>query len=679
MKPKGKSDRGPSKTPIDVWREFIHAELKQNSKVGRAFEKAGFAGLENKTLTLYFEDDAAAKAARGKIEPLKQKLPAALRPCERVDCKVGKVPAVTPAIPTQSNHPQKQGKTPVGNPLQALNFAEFGDDGKGNELSQSVLSAAVQAEKNCGSLYTKLCQRTELLAGGDKNTLRVSFSWRLRVGGTRGFRELLLPVFHPVFGVPYIPSSSLKGAARAWARQNGESKSEISKILGILEGKIAQAAKVEFLDAFPTKDCLSVDVATPQWHWQNGNVTYKPEPHPLLSLEQPQFLIGLRPTKSKHSIYIPIVQEWLENALKAGIGSRVSSGYGRTLGQSSTFFYSQSYNFELWTQGMYGVEPPSKQNGWKGNAEFRPTAIRGILRYWFRAVALSLYEPALCQTLEDAIFGKLGQQGKVLISSIHNPSSRTVSPYRYDGKICLEASENKYLNLISQLLLLASHLGGIGRGSRRPLHLLDVDGRKYMRGCHWIVDAEEIPLEYNQTTWRQLFTQVKNSFKVVQAPTTDCSSDPGSSGKRKQDVLDANAQVWLIKSPNQISPNKVSNWDEEGIQNNVRGKVLSLFYSDNHFKGERKYKENGVEYRVGNPKVGGALETPSFVWIKSVFPHSGDPYQVVTIFGVNQSDRLDFAKELYKLAKTNPSEAILVFGTMPTENNPNRPNHPNRR
>ncbi|WP_200892607.1 RAMP superfamily CRISPR-associated protein [Aliterella atlantica] len=28
----------------------------------------------------------------------------------------------------------------------------------------------------------------------------------------RGFRELLLPVFYPVYGVPYIPSSSLKGA-----------------------------------------------------------------------------------------------------------------------------------------------------------------------------------------------------------------------------------------------------------------------------------------------------------------------------------------------------------------------------------------------------------------------------------------------------------------------------------
>jgi len=668
---KSRGDRGSSKTPADAWREFIQTELKQNSKVGKAFEKAGFAGLENKTLSLYFEDDGAAKVARGQIEPLKKKLPPALRPCDRVNCKVGKVSAVTSAPAPQPNRPQKQGKPRVGNPLQSLNFAEFGYDGKGNELSQPVLSAAVQAEKSCGSVYTKLCQRTELLAGTE-NTLRVSFSWRLRVGGTRGFRELLLPVFHPVFGVPYIPASSLKGAARAWARQNGESKSEISKILGILEGKTAQAAKVEFLDAFPTKECLSVDVATPQWHWKNGNVAYKPEPHPLLSMEQPQFLIGLRPTKPENAKYIPVVKKWLENALKSGIGSRVSSGYGRALGQSSTFPNSKNYRFELWTQGMYGSEPPSQQNHWQGKTEFRPTAIRGILRYWFRAIALSLYEPSVCQALEDTIFGKLSQQGKVSISVVYNPSTQK-DPYLYTGIIYLEAAEKKYLDLLDKLLILASHLGGVGRGSRRPLHLLDVDGRKYMRGCHWTVDTEAVPLDYDPEAWKQLFTQIKASFTAVQSLTTSRNSSPDSPGRRQQDVLDANAQVWFLKSADQISPDKVTDWQKDGLKDNVRGKALCLFYSDDRFKGERKI--NGTEQRVGNPKVGGALETPSFVWIKSIFPRDSEPYQIVIIFGVDQSDRLTFAKELDKLAKKKPSEAILVFGTMPTGNSPqsNRP------
>ena len=672
MKPR--VDRNPSNSPADVWKDLIHGELKTASKLGKAFEKASFAGFENKVLTLYLEDEGLAKAAKGQIERLKKKLPSGLQPCDRVQINIGRVSQVSPI----SQEPSKKkvivtgfGKTSRGStPLQTLYWKHL--DIHDQESAKPLLEAATKVETHCRTIYDRLKQRTESLVIESGVAFPVSFSWRLRVGGTRGFMELLLPVFHPVFGVPYIPASSLKGAARAWARQDGESKSELSKILGILDGKVAQAAKVEFLDAFPTRECLSVDVATPQWHWKNGNVAYQPVPHPLLSMEQPQFLIGLRPTKPENAKYIPIVKEWLENALKSGIGSRVSSGYGRALGQSSTFPNSKNYSFELWTQGMYGSEPPSKQNYWQGKAEFRPTAIRGILRYWFRAVTLSLYEPSVCQTLEDTIFGKLSQQGKVSISVVYNPSTRE-NPHRYTGRICLEAAEKKYLDLLDKLLILASHLGGVGRGSRRPLHLLDVDGRKYMRGCHWTVDTEAIPLNYASEAWKQLFAQIKASFAAVQSPTTSRNSSPGSPGRRQQDVLDANAQVWLLKSASQISPDKITDWQRDGLKDDVRGKALSLFYGDDRFKGERKI--NGTEQRVGNPKVGGALETPSFVWIKSIFPSIGDPYQIVTIFGVDHDDRLTFAKELDKLAKKKTSEAILVFGTMPNEKSPqsNRP------
>ena len=660
MKSSGKGDRGSSKTPSDAWHEFIQAELKQNSKVGRAFEKAGFAGLEKKILTFYFEDNASAKTAKGQIEPLKNKLPSVLRPCDHVDCKVGKLPVAPQITSSLPSNLQKQRTAKVGNPLQSLNFAEFGDDGKGNELSQPVLAAAVQAEKSCSPIYTKLCQRTELLADGENNTIRVSFNWRLRVGGTRGFRELLLPVFHPVFGVPYIPASSLKGAARAWARQSEESQSEVNKILGILDGKVAQAAKVEFLDAFPTKECLSVDVATPQWHWQNGNVAYKPEPHPLLSMEQPQFLIGLRPTRPENAKYVPIVKEWLENALKSGIGSRVSSGYGRALGQAATFPYSQSYDFELWTQGVYGSDSQK--------VEFRPTAIRGILRYWFRAFALSLYQPESCKELEEEIFGKLGKQGKSSITTLFNDSGKK-APYRYNGKIYLEAKKQKYLDLISQVLILAAHLGGFGRGSRRPLHLLN----RRMRGCHWTIDGDHLPLAYDHNEWQRLFQSLRSTFQAVQSPINPHTSSPGNPGKgnRWQDTLDSNAQVWLLRSSNQLDPDKVTDWQAHGTQPNVLGSALSLLYSNIKFKGENQQGQ-------GNKYVGGAFGTPSFVWIKSIFPSDSEPYQVVTIFGVDQDDRSTFAQELEKLARKKPSEAILVLGQMPDGNRP-RPNQPTPR
>ena len=53
----------------------------------------------------------------------------------------------------------------------------------------------------------------------------------------------------------------------------------------------------------------------------------------------------------------------------------------------------------------------------------------------------------------------------------------------HKGTIVLEAKEKKYLTLMEKVLQLASHLGGVGRGSRRPLHWNDP--YPGLRGCHW--------------------------------------------------------------------------------------------------------------------------------------------------------------------------------------------------
>ena len=426
-----------SRNPADIWQDFIAAEQKSNSKLGKLFASASYGGYDNSVLTLFFADEANCKAAKGQIQPLKDKLKSRLLLCDRVDFRIGT--AAPPPSPSNQKLDAKPPKTPrnMGNPLQALNFAEFGRDKQGKPLAQPVLEAAANAEKDCSYLYEKLNQRTLDLAGGESNTFKISFSWRMRVGGTRSFAELLLPALHPVFGIPYIPASSLKGAALAWAERHHSNKGEIQELLGMLEGKIAKAAKIEFLDAFPTKPCLSVDVATPQWHWENPEqkVIYNPEPHSLLTLEQPQFLIGFCPTGTQYADQVEVVKKWLENALKTGgIGSRVSGGYGRTVSQEAQLGQSKSFDFELWTQGMYGSNPPTKDNKYQGNPEFRPTAIRGILRYWFRAVALGLYDAATCVTLEELLFGMLGQQGKISVSTRINPSQRK-DPYYIPEKL----------------------------------------------------------------------------------------------------------------------------------------------------------------------------------------------------------------------------------------------------
>lgn len=642
--------------PADSWQEFIAAEQKSNSKLGKTFAVATYGGYENRALTLYFPDETARKAAQGQIEPLKNKLKSRLV-CDRINFRTGS--GTPPSPPPTGKQLKTLSSKPAStrNPLQALTFTECGRDRQGKELTQPVLQAAAEAESHCTDTYSRLNQRTKQLVGDAGEAFTVSFDWRMRVGGTRGFCELLLPTLHPVFGIPYIPASSLKGAAKAWAKQHHPDKSQIQELLGMLEGRTAKAAKIEFLDAFPTKPCLSVDVATPQWHWKNQNqeVVYNPEPHPLLNLEQPQILIGLRPVAPKYANDVKLVRQWLENALHtSGLGSRVSGGYGRTLNQEPHLPYSRSFNFELWTQGMYGSNPPAKENKYQGTLEFRPTAIRGILRYWFRAVALGMYDAATCLMLEELLFGKLGQQGKIAISTRTNPP-KYQDPYFYAGKVILEATEEKYLKVIERSLILASHLGGMGRGSRRPLHLLN--GR--MRGCHWIVEEESLPLAYDEQQWRSFFQSVNTTFNAVQSSTQTYTSSPGIPKQRQQDVLDKNAQVWLLKTPDLVKPEQVKTWQSEGDSLKVRGSALNLLYSDPRFK--------GVSGAKGNAYVGGELGTPSFVWIKSNFPAVGSPYQVITIFGVDYSDRLDLAKELKKQG------AILVYGQMPSGQQPPRP------
>lgn len=619
------------KSEADIWRDFVQTEVKSKSKLGKILESSQYGGYNKTELTIYFPDDNSRKAAQGQTEAIKKKLREQYRLlCDRINFNSGSTTStiVKNTAVSRANSTSVLRAPKNHNPLQALYWVE--PNLPENDASQrmSILRETVAAEQGCNQIYTKLYQRTLQLADGKENTVSVSFNWRMRVGGTRGFRELLLPVLHPIFGIPYIPASTLKGAAKAWARKN-DAPARVQELLGMLNGRNAKAAKIEFLDAFPTEHCLSIDVATPQWAWKDNKVMmYGPVPHPLLSLEQPQFLIGLRPTSRQNSDCqddLKTVKSWLENALNSGIGSRVSSGYGKALGTIPIINTRKSYDFELWTQGMYGSNPQIP--------EFRPSAVRGILRYWFRAVALGLYDVPNCQKLEEEIFGNLGKQGKISLSTKVNPSDKK-DPCFYAGKIYLEATEIKYLNLAEKLLFLAVQLGGVGRGSRRPLHLLD----HRMRGCHWEIVGKDLPLHYDGEQWSKFFTELNQVFQAIKTPIGSYAVSPGRPGAKQQDVLDKNAQIWLLKSPSQIHPEKV-NWQTDGSSSKVRGAGLELLYSDTRFKGKGKGQ--------GNPNVGGELGTPSFVWIKSIF--TGNlPYQVITIFGSDYPDRKEFAKELKK-------------------------------
>ncbi|NJL02750.1 MAG: type III-B CRISPR module RAMP protein Cmr6, partial [Spirulinaceae cyanobacterium SM2_1_0] len=166
----------------------------------------------------------------------------------------------------------------------------------------------------------KLTDRTKKLAAVH---FQVKCPWRIRVGGTKGPESILLPAFDAL-GMPYIPSSTLRGVARSQAVwkilqnneewqslknapdndrnreqakklwQNTQSHPDIAKYFGHLEAedKKDRAAKIVFLDAYPLpgRHGLAMDIANNIWNWQGGAdelPSYSPNPNPFLSLQEP--------------------------------------------------------------------------------------------------------------------------------------------------------------------------------------------------------------------------------------------------------------------------------------------------------------------------------------------------------------------------------------------------------
>jgi CRISPR-associated protein Cmr6 len=534
-------------------------------------------------------------------------------------------------------------------PLQELKCTAFRKEGK-NELPDPIFERAIEAEQSAAPLYDYLSQRIESIA--DK-TLKITFPWRLRVGGLPGFRELLLPAMHTVYGVPYVPASSLKGVVREWAEQQDEPiRAQVRSMLGYLDMNAKEDAsslgKVQFLDAFPTGKCLSIDMANPQWHWPKKRgadgsfaVMYNPEPHALLSLQGATLTIGIKATRLGSEKDVEVMEKWVREALKYGLGSRISAGYGRARGQIAETQLSCEYPFQLWSQGMYGQSTT--------NPEFRTVAVRGVLRYWFRAVAMGLYDSETVKLLEGKIFGAIEPKairGGLRISI--DATETGVDPFRVAGKICLEAVSEEYLKFAQALLKLASNLSGCGRGSRRPLHWNS--GR--LRGCHW--EVGDAPTTMNSTLWQQMLENVRSALRTVQQRCSELSpTEPRiyRLEKRTQDVLNESTHIYLLKCSGIKHPKAVKDeeWRKIGDTYQVRGEGLQLLYSSRNYKG-RSSDRDGL--RPGNPNVGGAVNQedgsiPSYVLIKSIIPHTGDPYQVITIFDVDgHADRATFANAI---------------------------------
>ena len=202
-------------------------------------------------------------------------------------------------------------------------------------------------------------------------TINFKPNWRMVIGlGGESVYETSITLHH-IYGIPYIPASSIKGVVRSWI---------INSVFGVEDLKFAEGRAIEdksvcdffgcpaelkidntrfesyytktegkkkgdrkgkliFLDAFPTTEPkIEVDIMNPHYpDYYSGSEpptdTQNPVPIPFLTVAKTdfQFIIGTKSdVLNEFKIQGKSIVEWLKEALSLhGIGAKTAVGYGR--------------------------------------------------------------------------------------------------------------------------------------------------------------------------------------------------------------------------------------------------------------------------------------------------------------------------------------------------------------
>ena len=171
-----------------------------------------------------------------------------------------------------------------------------------------------------------------------------AIDWRMIIGlGGETILETDITL-HYLYGIPYIPSSALKGLTRAYVTgEIEEYKSNkiendndvVKRIFGSQE----HAGTVIFFDAMPDngKVAFAIDIMNPHYpEYYGGNKAptndQSPVPITFLTVTNTSFMFALAPrntNEKQHKTDVESVKTWLQDALqKYGIGGKTSAGYG---------------------------------------------------------------------------------------------------------------------------------------------------------------------------------------------------------------------------------------------------------------------------------------------------------------------------------------------------------------
>ncbi len=171
--------------------------------------------------------------------------------------------------------------------------------------------------------------------------IKMSVKWKLSIGlGYPTPTETSLQIHH-TYGVPYIPSSAIKGVLRHWLEQwkviNYIASVPLAEVFGKTKGRndgYSSRGKVIFFDAFPEKVEVDLDIINvhypkyyaglePPHDAQNPN----PVHFPVVVKGEFKFIVGSKDLGNE--VLNTLMHELKEALATIGIGAKTRSGYGR--------------------------------------------------------------------------------------------------------------------------------------------------------------------------------------------------------------------------------------------------------------------------------------------------------------------------------------------------------------
>lgn len=331
-------------------------------------------------------------------------------------------------------------------------------------------------------------------------------SWRFVTNGGQD-DGMLRPVIG-ASGIPFYPGSSMKGAFRQACEQL-EKAGEIP--LGSCNNYCGDELEItpgllRFQGAYPINDWTQglLDLVHPQQGWQvmTRDTNNKPKgesAYAQISLYQPTLRFAISCSQPLLPDQWQQVWQVWEQAIAAGLGSKVSTGYG----QISKTSHPIVYRARLKGQGQAAKLID-------GDGEFRPNIFRAAIRGHALRIFGGLTDSKTAEQLIEELFGGiqhrqatvglLGFQFQASKSEINSfgAGNYAQSTYQVEGELIWFlakplADPNQELilkKLVGKLMQLAMILGGFGKSWRR------VDHRKFFEeyyknnykaliGCHW--------------------------------------------------------------------------------------------------------------------------------------------------------------------------------------------------